>query len=105
MTTTVPLNGETLISVGQACRLLPGRKGHVSPPTVVRWMTKGCRSASGGIVRLESVRIGASIWTSAEAVGRFLDALNTDGTVKRPTPYQRRHASEAAARELARLGI
>lgn len=58
---------------------IPGRP---HPTTVGRWATRGVRG-----IRLETVRIGGRLYTSAEAVQRFVAALTaTDGLVAAVPP-------------------
>ena len=61
------LPNETKLTLVQAAKLAPGRP-HAS--TVWRW----CREGING-VRLEYVRFGRRIFTSAEALERFASAL------------------------------
>jgi hypothetical protein len=69
------------LTLSAAAKLFPGvgKTGFVSLPTVLRWATKGCRTAQGEWVKLESVRIGRH-WTSRPAVERFVAAVSS-------TPY------------------
>lgn len=64
---------ETVISIERAVEMFPavdGQKPH--PVTVSRWIQRGVRG-----VKLEGAIIGRRVVTSAEAVERFLDALNS----------------------------
>jgi hypothetical protein len=97
---------ETILTLAEAAKRLPrrrrGRKTHVS--TLYRWTGSGCR----GVV-LEHIQIGATRATSEEALQRFYDRLTqAGGTVDTPsiqrTLVQRQRRSEAAAKELERLG-
>lgn len=92
--------------LSQATRLAPrlrrGRTVHVS--TLFRWTTRGCR----GVV-LESIQCGGTRCTSVEALHRFYNRLTqASGTGEAPsvlrTTTQRQRQSEAAAKELDRLG-
>ena len=64
---------EQLVHVRMVPRLLPprpnGRRVHIS--AVYRWMSRGVRG-----VRLESVKVGGSTYTSVEALQRFADRLS-----------------------------
>src|SRR4051812_46385075 len=64
---------ETLLTLAQAAESLPrrrrGRKTHIS--TLYRWSQSGCRG-----VRLETVQVGATRCTSAEALQRFFERLS-----------------------------
>lgn len=68
---TIPPH-ETLISLGQAARGLPRRRGrrpvHVS--TLYRWRRVGLLG-----VRLEAVKVGGTWCTTREAIRRFFDCL------------------------------
>ena len=69
--------------------------------TLYRWTVNGCR----GVV-LESIQIGNVRCSSVEAATRFVERLSlrpeTGAALRTPTQRQRR--SEAAAKELERLG-
>jgi len=97
---------ETILTLSEAANSLPrrrrGRKTHIS--TLYRWTVSGCR----GVV-LEHIQIGATRATSAEALQRFFERLtNPDRYSGNPSlsrsPVQRQRRSEAAAKELERLG-
>lgn len=65
------LMDETILTLGQACRLLPandGKRVHLS--TLWRW----CRIGVNG-VRLEYLRVGRRIVTSKQALERFMTRL------------------------------
>jgi hypothetical protein len=104
------LLNETLISFAAVGDRIPGRNGRrLNPTTPWRWATKGARTPTGGVVRLEVVRCGGRTLTSVEAVRRFLDRLTaaTVGEETAPavrTPAERRRASERAEAELKKLG-
>lgn len=103
------LNGETLIGLTVAGKLLPGHRAnnHINSTTVWRWIRKGVRTASGTVVRLEAVRVGARWLTSREAVARFiaqLTAASCEGTgsdaspvAAHPLTARNRHAAASAA--------
>jgi hypothetical protein len=93
------VHGESLVSIPDSCRIIPGRP-HLA--TVYRWFTKGVR---GGI-KLETVLVGGRRFTSREAVQRFVDRLSGDrgDAVQARTPKQRQRAAEAANQELAKAG-
>jgi hypothetical protein len=105
--TMIDISTERLITLSEAAKLLPqrrrGRKTHVS--TLRRWVTCGSRG-----MRLESLRTPSGICTSVEAVQRFLEHV-THARRGEETPshsrslVQRQRASEAAARELKKLGL
>lgn len=95
---------ETLISLTEAAKLLPARRGgkrvHVS--CAYRWTNTGCR----GVI-LESIQIGGTRCTSREALARFFDRLTHSECDPPPlrTLAKRQRASEAAAEELGRMGV
>ena len=101
------LNGEALIGLAAAGRLLPGHRAntHIDGATIWRWITKGAKSTSGGVVRLEAVRVGGRWVTSAAAVRRFVTALTeaslvgagaTPPAVASPASRKNRAASASA---------
>jgi len=73
---------ETLVSLGDVPSLLPSRRGRrVHRATVYRWAAKGV-----GGVRLDVLRIGGSLFTSEQAVARFLEAQNAPHTGEASAP-------------------
>lgn len=75
-----------------------GSRTHTS--TWFRWALNGCRG-----VRLETVRCGAALCTTREAVLRFFSHLSNPAKVPTSTsPAQRKHQSEKADRELTAAG-
>ena len=109
----IDLTREDPVALEAATALIPpargGRKTHLS--TLLRWGLKGVKGPTGAIVRLEIVRIGCRWFTSREALQRFSTALtpclDTDATTPATPrmPARRQRTSEAAAKELERLGI
>jgi hypothetical protein len=77
---------------------------------IFRWMTGGARrGCGGGQVRLESYRLGGTIYTTREAIERFVAAQSADiaPAVVHPAPRQpgqRRRAAERAVAECERQG-
>lgn len=97
---SIDLSKEEALTLAQAAARLPGRKGqHPHPATVGRWCERGIRG-----VRLESIAVGGTVFTSAEALGRFLARLNP-ARGKRSKSEKRRERDEATARKLAELGL
>lgn len=91
----IDINREELLTLAQAARRIPSRTGkglHVS--TVGRWALKGLRG-----VKLETIQVGGTKYTSKEAVQRFFDAL-TRLTEKRRDQGERLDKVEA---ELGRM--
>jgi hypothetical protein len=77
--------------------------------TLVRWITRGVRSPSGEVVRLEAARLGGRWVSSLEALQRFTDRLtpridDTPMPIPR-SPGQRARGAEQARNELRRLGM
>lgn len=97
---------ESLVSLSDAAKLLPMRRGGKRPhiSCLYRWTISGCK----GVV-LESVQVGGTRCTSKEALARFIERLSHDnGADDQPTfrtAAQRRRASEEAECELRRLGV
>jgi hypothetical protein len=82
---TTTLAGEQAVPVSEVLGLLPG---DIPPPTlstVYRWCDRGV-----GGVRLRSWRRGGRLFTSAEALGEFLAALNRVGADGPEAPRAKR---------------
>ena len=94
---------ERMIALREVPRLLPprapGRRIHVA--TVYRWAKRGIRGA-----KLETLRIGGQLFTSTDALQRFVDACSSE-TQCRPlrTRRARMAAINRAERELEQAGI
>ena len=85
--------------------------GRIHPQTVVRWIQRGVKAASGRRVKLEAVRVGGRWLTSRGAVARFVAALTAaaDPVPAAPpstprTPAARQRAAEQAAAALKKMG-
>ena len=98
-------NTETLISLAEAARLLPrrrgGKKAHVS--CLYRWTTSGCKG-----VLLEFLQCGGTRCTSKEALARFFERLTSAAHGDRPairSVAQRERAAAAAAKALEDMGV
>lgn len=93
---------EKMIAVRDVPRHLPsrpnGKRIHVS--AVYRWSFRGLR----GVV-LDTVRVGGTLYTSAEALQRFAESLSTarlDAAPPAPVPTRKRQRQvERAEREVA----
>ena len=93
-------NGEALIGLA-----LAGKPSGTSPSAVSRWCSRGVKAPDGRRVRLEHVRAGGKLLTSAESVARFFTALTDEApTVVTPSPVERRKAAESAMKELEAAG-
>ncbi|MGE3819866.1 MAG: DUF1580 domain-containing protein [Isosphaeraceae bacterium] len=66
-----PLTAETLIPLGEVPDHVPRPEGapRVNASTVWRWRKTGVRGAT-----LETVAVGGRVYTSAEALARFIEA-------------------------------
>ena len=64
---------EKLISLKDACGLLPRRRRGVRPhfSTLWRWATEGLKG-----VKLEVIKVGSTLCTSREALQRFFQRLS-----------------------------
>jgi hypothetical protein len=106
---TPSLLAEAIVGLSAVARDLPGSAPgkSVHAATMWRWATSGCTARDGRRVVLETVKIGSRIFTSREAVARFIEALSEAPPTATPprTPAARRKASERAARELDALGV
>jgi len=73
----ININDEQLLTVREAAARIPGRgkANTLHPSTIVRWATRGV-----GGVKLETVRIGGMLYTSTEAISRFVAAANNHST-------------------------
>lgn len=86
------------------------RRLGIHPATICRWVQSGVKLPDGQRLRLRAIRAGSK-WLVAESDwASFLDVQtaarlpdSSASTIR--SPAQRRRASEAAARELERLGI
>jgi len=91
---------EDLIPFCEARTAFPGGK-RLSLATLHRWRLHGVRGT-----HLETVLIGGSRYTSSESISRFIAAQNaTETSVPQFTPSQRQRMSEAARKELAKIGV
>jgi len=89
--------GETLVSLKDACGLVPGRK-KLGLPTIQRWRLDGVRG-----VRLETTLVAGRRFTSREAIERFLESVNraADGEALPSGVRQSRRAGMAEAAQVA----
>jgi len=98
---------ETIISLADAAKCLPKRRGGKRPhlSCIYRWTVSGCRG-----IKLESIQIGGTRCTSREALGRFFERLSQaagceSGPTNVRTPGQRNRASAQAEHELKQAGF
>jgi hypothetical protein len=91
---------EQLIPFNAAREAFPGGK-RLALQTVHRWRQKGVRGT-----KLETILIGGSRFTSAEAIQRFIAAQNpTESPEPAITGSQRKTMAATANRILAEAGI
>ena len=96
----IDVTNEQLITFNQARDAFPGGR-RPALATLHRWRLDGIRG-----VRLETAQIGGSRFTSREAIVRFIAAQNaTETSVSQFSPSQRQRMSEAARKELAKIGV
>lgn len=103
------LDGEALLGLADAAKLLPGYRGNASldPSCVLRWVLTGSKSARGKVVKLEAIRMGNRWLTSREALARFSAALSAvpgETPTPPPTPAAQGRAGKQAAKKLVELG-
>ena len=84
---TVDLTAETVISLKEVCRLVPGRTGRgIALTTVFRWAFRGCRGK-----KLGTFLIGGTRFTTIRNLNLFIAEINeraADGPSIRPCRYQ-----------------
>ena len=91
---------ETLIPFNAAREAFPGGK-RLALQTLHRWRLSGVRGT-----KLETILIGGSRFTSAEAIRRFVAAQNpAESAAPGITGRQRKTMAETANRLLAEAGI
>ncbi len=99
MPATIDLEHDELLTLGQACRLLPRKP---SPTTLWRWRAKGV-IVRGQRIRLEAVRCGGVWCTTQAAMADFLRRQTAAASpVTEDLPETRSPATE---RKLAAAGL
>jgi len=101
----IDLTQEELVPIRDVPKHLPprptGKRVHIS--AVYRWLLRGIRG-----VRLESLKIGGTTYTSKEALQRFADRLTSPAhvsdTVPATTLTRKRQIDRAAKQVEAILG-
>ena len=102
LTQVIDVGTETLISLRDVPRHLParpnGKRVHIS--ACYRWIQRGVRG-----VKLEAMRIGGTMYTSVEALGRFGLRLNVGAseTHSLPEPSARQRQVDQASQRLRNL--
>jgi hypothetical protein len=107
----IDLARERAYNLSDLCQFVPpgrdGKKTHLS--TLLRWILKGVRTATGQLVKLEALRLGGRWICTRESLQRFAEALtpHLDGDpLSTPrTPGKRQRAAEAAGKQLEKVGI
>jgi hypothetical protein len=66
----IDMSAEDLILLKESPAHVPGRRPHIA--TVYRWAFSG---------QLETLKIGGRLYTSREAIGRFIDRCNGPAAV------------------------
>lgn len=92
----IDFQNEKLIDLTEAATLLPGRP-HVA--TLWRWRHAGVRGH-----RLESISIGGRVYTSREAIARFIARTNGE-PARSETPRQRAARLRRAEQRAKELGV
>ncbi len=98
----IDIHTEGLLTAHTAARTLPTRPHH---STIYRWFRRGSRG-----VRLESVMLGGTRYTSREALQRFAERVTAaaDGeSVESPnkTTRERQRDIDRAERDLSEMGV
>jgi hypothetical protein len=100
----IEMNCENLISLREVPRHLPtrpnGKRVHIS--AIYRWVSRGVRG-----VKLEAIRIGGTMYTSTEALGRFGMRLNDaarSAQLPPDSPARKRQVDQASQRLRSLLG-
>ncbi len=102
----IDISSERLLTLAQAARIRPpGRRGRPThPSTVYRWIAQGLKSH-----KLEAIRLGGTLYTSAEALQRFAERLTSGADGNGPQPpgacVSPRSPPATTAAELDRLGL
>ena len=96
---------EEIITLSRAARDV--KPGGVSPATFARWLQRGVPiNGTDERLRPATIRMGGRRMTSVEAMREFFAAQNeADSPDPSITPSQRLRQSEAARKELAKIGI
>jgi hypothetical protein len=80
------VNPDEYLPASEGVKLVPQpRPGKsIAVHTFIRWCRKGLKASDGTIVKLEHLKIGGSIYTTREAISRFIARLNSN--TERPEP-------------------
>ena len=99
MPATIDLEHDELLTLGQACRLLPRKP---SPATLWRWRVKGV-SVGGQHIKLDAVRVGGIWCTTRAAMVHFIERQTEAASPV--TDDQPETRSPATERRLAAAGL
>jgi len=96
-----PINDD-LLTLSEAATLFPRRRGgaRVNTSTLWRWRTRGSRG-----IRLETVKVGSQVCTTADAIRAFIAARSAADVATCPQAPSPSKASANAMRELERMGL
>lgn len=101
---------ERMIPLNEAARLLPRPGGRqISKVSLWRWATKGVKSGASR-VRLETIKVGGTRYTTVEAIERFAARLDPESFTDRirqaaRSTSRRRREARAAATQLKADGF
>lgn len=92
---SIDFEQEVLITLAAAARKVPGRVPGkpVHTATLARWATRGVNGR-----QLETLKIGGRLFTSVEALSRFVSALNT-------SPQHENHEVRPTSRKTTRRSL
>jgi Protein of unknown function (DUF1580) len=99
----IDMQTEELLTLSEAAKRVPARSSGKQPDrsTVYRWAKHGLRG-----VRLESIRCGGTLCTSAQAIQRFCEALTEPvKPIAVTTPAKPSKAALLADARLAEMGM
>ena len=97
MSTTIDPISDSLVGCGAAAELLSRSTGRpIAPSTVSRWIREGRRTAAGRRVYLDAVRLGDRLYTTEDAIRRYVADLSEPAPAGDPD-----HADEATERDEA----
>jgi len=90
MSVPIDLQHDKLLTLSQACKLLPHRP---SPATLWRWRKKGIL-INGQRIKLQAVRAGGSWCTTSAAMADFIERQTEAASVPDDAPAGRTDATE-----------
>ena len=110
------VQNDALLSLADAARALPRiNSKKVHPSTLWRWCRIGVKARTGERIHLEHIRVGARVFTTAEAMNAFAtEVAAADATYfdrvrptipKQSTSKQRERSISAAEHTLQSAGV